>query len=135
MRRPDRSGRRQFLAQLGCGVGALAGASWILDEQTRALADGSPAAATFVPDAEIALSATRARANILRGERLQRFARIVGEDHVVAGTDCGFSTFAGLHTVDPAIAWAKLEALVQGAGIASRALRRASQVPGVVAHA
>lgn len=57
----------------------------------------------------------------LVAERLLRFARIVGEDRVVAGTDCGFSTFAGLHIVDPAIAWAKLEALVQGR--ASRAAR------------
>jgi 5-methyltetrahydropteroyltriglutamate--homocysteine methyltransferase len=68
----------------------------------------------------------------LVAERLSRFARIVGEERVMAGTDCGMSTFAGLHVVDPAIAWAKLEALVEGARIASRA-RKASR-PEVVLH-
>jgi 5-methyltetrahydropteroyltriglutamate--homocysteine methyltransferase len=51
----------------------------------------------------------------LIAERLERFAAIVGPDRVMAGTDCGFSTFAGLYTVDPAIAWAKLESLAEGA--------------------
>lgn len=57
----------------------------------------------------------------LVAERLLRFVRIVGTDRVIAGTDCGLSTFAGLHIVDPAIAWAKLEALAAGARIAGRA--------------
>ena len=71
----------------------------------------------------------------LVAERLLRFARVVGEDRVVGGTDCGFSTFAGLHTIDPAIVWAKLEALAEGARIASRALGRTLRQPAVVAHA
>jgi 5-methyltetrahydropteroyltriglutamate--homocysteine methyltransferase len=68
----------------------------------------------------------------LIAERLQRFIRIVGADRVIGGTDCGFSTFAGLHTVDPAIVWAKLEALAQGARIASRGLRPAPRQPVLV---
>ncbi len=56
----------------------------------------------------------------LVAERLLRFVRIVGRDRVLGGTDCGFATFAGLHTVDPAIVWAKLEALAEGARLASR---------------
>jgi 5-methyltetrahydropteroyltriglutamate--homocysteine methyltransferase len=59
----------------------------------------------------------------LVAERILRFARIVGDDRVIAGTDCGFSTFAGLHTVEPAITWTKLEALAEGARIAARARR------------
>ena len=46
----------------------------------------------------------------------------VGRERVIAGTDCGFATFAGADEIDPAIAWAKLKALVEGAEIASRRL-------------
>ena len=59
----------------------------------------------------------------LVAERILRFARIVGVERVVAGSDCGFSTFAGMHIVDPAIVWAKLGALAEGARIASRLLQ------------
>ena len=40
-------------------------------------------------------------------QRIERFINIVGEDRVVAGTDCGFGTFAGFGAVDPEIAYAK----------------------------
>jgi 5-methyltetrahydropteroyltriglutamate--homocysteine methyltransferase len=59
----------------------------------------------------------------LVADRLVRFARIVGQDRVIAGTDCGFSTFAGLHVVDPAITWAKLATLSEGARLAAAVLR------------
>lgn len=52
-------------------------------------------------------------------ERVERFVRLVGPDRVIAGTDCGFSTFAGFGAVDPEIVWAKLSALVEGTAIAS----------------
>ena len=58
----------------------------------------------------------------LVAQRIQRFAEIVGADRVVAGTDCGFGTFAGFGSVDPEIAYAKLKALSDGAKIASRRL-------------
>lgn len=58
----------------------------------------------------------------LIAERIQRFAHAVGHENVIARTDCGFSTFAGLTTVDPAIAWAKLAALAEGATRASARL-------------
>ena len=48
-------------------------------------------------------------------QRIERFINIVGEDRVVAGTDCGFGTFAGFGAVDPEIAYAKLASLSQGA--------------------
>jgi 5-methyltetrahydropteroyltriglutamate--homocysteine methyltransferase len=60
----------------------------------------------------------------LVAERIVRFAELVGRKRVIAGTDCGFSTFAGLGIVDPSIAWAKIDALVAGARIASQALAR-----------
>jgi 5-methyltetrahydropteroyltriglutamate--homocysteine methyltransferase len=51
----------------------------------------------------------------LVAQRLRQFARIVGADRVIAGTDCGFGTFAGYGAVHADIAWAKLAALTEGA--------------------
>jgi len=48
-------------------------------------------------------------------QRLDRFTSVFGTDRVMAGTDCGFGTFAGFGAVDPEIAWAKLSVLRQGA--------------------
>lgn len=48
-------------------------------------------------------------------QRIERFVDIVGHDRVIAGSDCGFGTFAGFGAVDPDIAYAKLAALSQGA--------------------
>ena len=55
----------------------------------------------------------------LVAERLCRFAGIVGRERVMAGTDCGFSTFAGFGAVDPDIVYAKLASLAEGAARAS----------------
>ena len=55
----------------------------------------------------------------LIAQRLGRFVDIVGRERVVAGSDCGFGTFAGFGSVDPAIAFAKLGALRDGARLAS----------------
>ncbi|MDE0067462.1 MAG: cobalamin-independent methionine synthase II family protein [Acidimicrobiaceae bacterium] len=58
----------------------------------------------------------------LIAQRIERFAAIVGRERVMAGTDCGFSTFAGYAGVDPEIAYAKLASLVEGAALASQRL-------------
>ena len=58
----------------------------------------------------------------LVAQRIVRFAQIVGRERVIAGTDCGFGTFAGLGKVDAGIAFKKLGALVQGAKVASQRL-------------
>jgi 5-methyltetrahydropteroyltriglutamate--homocysteine methyltransferase len=55
----------------------------------------------------------------LVAQRLTRYADVVGKTNVIAGTDCGFATIAGLHTVDPRITWAKLAAMSEGARLAS----------------
>jgi 5-methyltetrahydropteroyltriglutamate--homocysteine methyltransferase len=60
----------------------------------------------------------------LVAQRIVRFADFMGRENVIAGTDCGFATFAGSDEVHPSIVWAKLDALVQGAEIASRQLWR-----------
>ena len=59
---------------------------------------------------------------MLVAERIGRFADIVGRERVIAGTDCGFGTFAGFGPVDPDIAYLKLAAMTEGAQIASRRL-------------
>jgi 5-methyltetrahydropteroyltriglutamate--homocysteine methyltransferase len=58
----------------------------------------------------------------LIAERICRFAQVVGRENVIAGTDCGFSTFAGFTTVDPQITWAKFRAMAEGARLASQRL-------------
>ncbi len=58
----------------------------------------------------------------LVAQRIGRFVDIVGAERVMAGSDCGFGTFAGFGAVDPDIAFAKLGALTEGAAIASSRL-------------
>ena len=60
----------------------------------------------------------------LVAQRIVRFAEVVGRENVIGGTDCGFETFAGYTLVDPAIVWAKLKALTDGAKAASEQLWR-----------
>ena len=57
-------------------------------------------------------------------ERIERYANLIGRERVIAGTDCGFSTFAGFGVVDPSIVWAKLKTLAEGAALASDRLWR-----------
>lgn len=54
----------------------------------------------------------------LVAQRLERFTSIFGKDRIMAGSDCGFGTFAGFGAVDPGICFAKLKALREGADIA-----------------
>ena len=56
----------------------------------------------------------------LVAQRLEKFVSIVGHERVIAGSDCGFGTFAGYGAVDPEIAYAKLKALSEGAKLVSR---------------
>lgn len=58
----------------------------------------------------------------LVAQRLVRFAKLVGRENVIAGSDCGFGTFAGLYTVDPTVTWLKLKAMADGAELASEQL-------------
>jgi 5-methyltetrahydropteroyltriglutamate--homocysteine methyltransferase len=58
----------------------------------------------------------------LVAERIARYARAVGRENVLAGTDCGFAQGPFYRRVHPSIMWAKLEALAQGARLASREL-------------
>jgi 5-methyltetrahydropteroyltriglutamate--homocysteine methyltransferase len=58
----------------------------------------------------------------LIAERIGRYANLVGKERVVAGTDCGFATFVGMHPCAPGVAWLKLRALVEGARLASKKL-------------
>jgi 5-methyltetrahydropteroyltriglutamate--homocysteine methyltransferase len=58
----------------------------------------------------------------LIAQRILRYADIVGRERVMAGTDCGFGHFAGFGAVHPAICWAKMQSLAQGARLASRKL-------------
>lgn len=58
----------------------------------------------------------------LVAQRIQRFAKLVGRERVIASTDCGFGTLAGHGKIDPEVAFLKLGVLVEGAALASREL-------------
>ena len=55
-------------------------------------------------------------------QRIECFADIVGRERVIAGSDCGFSTFAGFGAVDEDIVYAKLASMADGAKMASQTL-------------
>ena len=65
----------------------------------------------------------------LVADRIARYASVVGRENVIAGTDCGFGTFADNDWIDPRIAWAKLAALGEGARRATDELWR-RRAPG-----
>jgi 5-methyltetrahydropteroyltriglutamate--homocysteine methyltransferase len=56
----------------------------------------------------------------LIAQRIARYARLVGRENVIAGSDCGYGTWVGQAAVDPDVVWAKMAALAEGARIASR---------------
>jgi 5-methyltetrahydropteroyltriglutamate--homocysteine methyltransferase len=56
----------------------------------------------------------------LVAQRIGRYAKLVGRENVIAGTDCGFGTWVGQAAVDPGVVWAKLASLAEGARLASR---------------
>jgi 5-methyltetrahydropteroyltriglutamate--homocysteine methyltransferase len=58
----------------------------------------------------------------LVAQRIGRYAKLVGRENVIAGSDCGFGTWVGQAAVDPGVVWAKMASLAEGARRASREL-------------
>ncbi len=56
----------------------------------------------------------------LIAQRIGRYAKLVGRENVIAGSDCGYGTWVGQAAVDPQVVWAKMAAMAEGAKIASR---------------
>ena len=56
----------------------------------------------------------------LVAQRIDRYARNVGRENVIAGSDCGYGTWVGQAAVDPQVVWAKLAAMAEGARLASK---------------
>ncbi|HTY68085.1 MAG TPA: cobalamin-independent methionine synthase II family protein [Alphaproteobacteria bacterium] len=56
----------------------------------------------------------------LIAQRIGRYAKLVGRENVIAGSDCGYGTWVGQAAVDPQVVWAKMAAMAEGARIASR---------------
>jgi len=81
-----------------------------------------------VPDGAVLIPGVISHSTILVehpeliAQRIARYANIVGRQNVIAGSDCGFATFAGSDEVHESIVWAKFDALGKGARIASRQL-------------
>ena len=83
-----------------------------------------------LPDGKILIPGVITNASVvvehpkLVADRLVRFAERVGKENVIAGTDCGFATFAVTADIKPSVIWAKLSALSEGARLASEQLWR-----------
>ncbi len=81
-----------------------------------------------LPDGKILIPGVISHSTILVehpelvAERIVRYAGVVGRENVIAGSDCGFATFAGSKEVHPSIVWEKFRALSEGARIASKEL-------------
>jgi 5-methyltetrahydropteroyltriglutamate--homocysteine methyltransferase len=81
-----------------------------------------------LPDGKILIPGVISHSTILVehpelvAERIVRYANVVGRENVIAGSDCGFATFAGSKEVHPCIVWAKFKSLSDGARIASKEL-------------
>jgi 5-methyltetrahydropteroyltriglutamate--homocysteine methyltransferase len=58
----------------------------------------------------------------LVAQRILRYVSLLGRERVLAGTDCGFGTFAGFGPVHPSICWLKMKSMSEGAEIASKKL-------------
>jgi len=84
--------------------------------------------AAKIPDGAILIPGVISHSTVLVehpeliAQRITRYADIAGRENVIAGSDCGFATFAGSDEVHESIVWAKLSALAEGARIATREL-------------
>jgi 5-methyltetrahydropteroyltriglutamate--homocysteine methyltransferase len=56
----------------------------------------------------------------LVAQRIGRYAKLVGRENVIAGSDCGYGTWVGQAAVDPDVVWAKMAAMAEGARIATK---------------
>ena len=64
----------------------------------------------------------------LVAQRIGRYAKLVGRENVIAGTDCGYGTWVGQAAVDPGVVWAKLASLAEGAPRLARVLAVGSRL-------
>jgi len=98
-------------------------------------------AAAKIPDGAVLIPGVISHSTVLVehpeliAQRIARYAKIVGRDNVIAGSDCGFATFAGSDEVHESIVWAKFAALAKGAQIATKELwaKKAAKPARVVA--
>jgi 5-methyltetrahydropteroyltriglutamate--homocysteine methyltransferase len=80
-----------------------------------------PAGAVLIPGVVTQSTVLVEHAQLV-AQRLVRYAKLLGRENVIAGTDCGFATYAGSAEIHPTIAWAKLAAVVEGARLATKEL-------------
>jgi len=87
---------------------------WVLFEKVRLPADK-----------QLIVGVIESKSNFVEhpeliAQRIGRYAKLVGRENVMAGSDCGFGTWVGQAAVDPDVVWAKMAAMAEGARIASR---------------
>jgi 5-methyltetrahydropteroyltriglutamate--homocysteine methyltransferase len=113
-----------LLLRLNVGAYSLEGANARHEHEWKVWAD------VKLPDDKILIPGVVTQSSVLIehpelvADRIVRYADVVGRERVIAGTDCGFGTIAGLPTIHVSIVWGKMQALVEGARLASRRLWR-----------
>jgi 5-methyltetrahydropteroyltriglutamate--homocysteine methyltransferase len=75
-----------------------------------------------LPDGKVLIPGVIDSTTKLVAQRIITFAEVAGKENIIAGTDCGFGTFAGYYAVKPRITWLKLASMAEGAELASRYL-------------
>jgi 5-methyltetrahydropteroyltriglutamate--homocysteine methyltransferase len=112
----------EFILRVNAGAYAIEAANprheweWEVWERTKL-----PEGKTLIPGV-VTHHTTTVEHPRLVAQRIERYARIVGRENVIAGTDCGFAQVSTIQRTHPEVMWAKLASLVEGAKLASQRL-------------
>jgi 5-methyltetrahydropteroyltriglutamate--homocysteine methyltransferase len=108
-----------LFVRVSAGALSFEGANPRHEHEWRMWKDAKLADGTILIPGVITQSSVLVEHPDLIADRIERFASVVGRENVIAGTDCGFGTFAGSEEIHPSVVWAKFEALAEGARLAS----------------
>jgi 5-methyltetrahydropteroyltriglutamate--homocysteine methyltransferase len=118
-----------LILQLNVGAISFEGANPRHEHEWQIWCDACKSTDTILIPGVVTHSTVLVEHPELVAERLMKYTNAIGAERIVAGTDCGFATVAGADGIASSIAWAKLEALVQGAEIASKKVFGSTRKP------
>ncbi|ETW94953.1 MAG: hypothetical protein ETSY1_32640 [Candidatus Entotheonella factor] len=111
-----------FVLQVRAGAYAIESANVRHEHEWRVWEDTKlPAGKILIPGVVTHHTVTVEHPRLV-ADRIIRFAKLVGRENVIAGTDCGFAQVDTIQRVHPTVMWAKLEAVVEGAALATKEL-------------
>ena len=112
----------EFITQVQAGAYSIEAANPRHEHEWRVWQNGRlPAGKILIPGVVTHHTVTVEHPRVV-ADRIVRYAKIVGPENVIAGTDCGFAQLEVIERVPASVMWAKLEALVEGAALASKEL-------------